>query len=54
MSYKETIEVIQYTCLRCGHKWQPRVTGKEPKVCPNPKCHSAYWNEERKRARKDE
>lgn len=28
------------TCLRCNHKWIPRVP--EPIQCPN--CGSAYWN----------
>jgi hypothetical protein len=34
------------TCKRCSHTWTPR--SKEPPVqCP--KCHSPYWNRERKK-----
>lgn len=29
-------------CLRCGHKWVPRIDN--PRVCPNPKCKSAWWD----------
>ncbi len=28
-------------CLRCGHKWTPRVEGR-PKACPA--CKSYRWN----------
>lgn len=33
-------------CKRCkdGHQW---LTSGKPKVCP--KCHSPYWNVDRKR-----
>ena len=31
-------------CKRCGHKWRPRQ--KDIRVCP--KCHSAYWNKEKR------
>lgn len=34
-------------CLRCGHTWIPR-TPKKPKVCPNPKCKSPYWDRPRR------
>jgi len=34
-------------CLRCGHNWRPK-SDKLPKVCPNPKCKSPYWNKPRK------
>lgn len=48
MSYKVKIEVDGYQCLRCGHKWVPRVLrGNElPTICP--KCKSPYWNKERR------
>jgi len=36
------------TCLRCGHTWIPR-TPKKPKVCPNLKCKSPYWDKLRRR-----
>lgn len=38
---------LELKCLRCGHKWTPR-TDKPPKVCPNPKCKSPYWDKPRK------
>jgi hypothetical protein len=40
--------VKELECKRCDHRWIPR-TGHYPKVCPNPKCKSPYWNEERKK-----
>ena len=35
-------------CKRCGHRWRPR-TDKSPKVCPNPKCKSPYWDTPRRK-----
>ena len=35
-----------WTCLRCGHEWMPRRTGK-PRNCPNQKCRSVAWDRER-------
>lgn len=35
-------------CTRCGHEWTPRE-GVAPKVCPNPKCKSPYWDREKVR-----
>lgn len=35
-------------CLRCDHEWYPKDPNKPPKVCPNPKCKSPYWDRERK------
>jgi len=42
------IEIIlpELKCERCGHTWNPRV--KVPKVCPNPKCKTPYWDRPRK------
>lgn len=34
------IHLSEITCLRCNHKWQPRV--EQVRMCPN--CHSPYWN----------
>ena len=34
-------------CLRCGWEWYPRNPDL-PLTCPNPKCHSPYWNRPRK------
>jgi DNA-directed RNA polymerase subunit RPC12/RpoP len=47
-AYKVRFEVEGYQCLRCGHKWVPRVlTGEEePTICP--RCKSPYWNKRRK------
>lgn len=42
---EEKIVVVQYTCLKCGHKWVPRRPVK-PRVCPN--CKRFDWQEERK------
>lgn len=39
------MELLEYKCLRCKHKWIPRKK-KFPRVCP--KCHSPYWFEKRK------
>jgi DNA-directed RNA polymerase subunit RPC12/RpoP len=34
------------SCKRCKHEWIPR-TKQPPVQCP--KCHSPYWNRERKK-----
>jgi hypothetical protein len=40
-----------FRCERCGHEWVPRgAVDVEPKVCPNLKCKSPYWNKPRKTA----
>ena len=43
------ITIKQETCLRCGHKWFPRIrkdgTIRRPTYCP--KCHSPYWDRPR-------
>ena len=37
------ITLMGYECLRCEHKWRPKVMiDRDPRVCP--KCKSAYWN----------
>lgn len=43
---RTTYSVAGWECLRCGHKWVPRIT-REPKRCPG--CKSPYWNLARKR-----
>lgn len=40
---------IALQCLRCGWTWRQRGD-KLPKVCPNPRCKSPYWNRPRKAA----
>ncbi len=42
----EFIVVLQ--CHRCSHKWYPK-TPNRPKVCPNPKCKSPYWDRPRQK-----
>ena len=39
-----TITVQGHQCLRCGHKWIPQKKDVKPRVCPNSKCHTAYWD----------
>ncbi|MBR9699568.1 type II toxin-antitoxin system death-on-curing family toxin [Candidatus Woesearchaeota archaeon] len=38
-------------CFRCYHTWKRRKE-QNPNSCPNPKCHSPYWNKPRKRISK--
>ena len=57
--YKIRIDVNAFLCLRCGHKWIPRVSMEElegeikekPRICPN--CKSAYWDLEKKKKKKN-
>jgi len=39
-----SITLLIYTCLRCGHRWHPRVP--EPQQCP--RCHSILWRKAKK------
>ena len=43
---KTNIDMLKRTCLRCGHTWIKRME-QDPRACP--KCHSPYWNIERKK-----
>lgn len=36
--------VVIHTCLRCGHEWAGRKTGR-PLVCPD--CKSKVWDQPR-------
>ena len=45
------ITVMGFRCERCGHEWIPRNIEDEPRVCPNPKCHSPWWNQPSKKTR---
>jgi hypothetical protein len=45
------VQIKGFKCDRCGYTWKLRGERSEPKVCA--KCHSAYWNEPRKRKKKD-
>jgi Zn finger protein HypA/HybF involved in hydrogenase expression len=42
---EDSMSIKKFKCLRCKREWFPRKDGI-PKVCP--KCHSPYWNIERK------
>lgn len=37
------IKLPKLKCLRCGYEWTPRKE-ERPRLCPNPKCRSAYWD----------
>jgi len=41
MKQKELI-LPKLKCKKCGKIWVPRI--KDPKLCPNPKCHSLRWD----------
>ena len=40
----EKIDIPVCECLKCGWKWQPRVS--EPRMCPN--CRTLRWDEPKK------
>jgi len=42
---KRLIDFPEYECTKCGWIWMPRT--REPLSCPNPKCRSLRWNENR-------
>ena len=43
--YNMKVEIIkQLKCSRCNHGWNPRKM--EVRVCP--RCHSPYWDKERR------
>ena len=46
--HKSNLEVEQLLCLKCGHKWHPRIIEgkiKYPETCANKRCRSPHWNE---------
>ena len=43
------VKVWANKCERCGYVWLPR-TGSKPKVCPNKRCKSLYWDRPRLRS----
>ena len=45
------ITVMGFRCDRCGHEWIPHSIDDPPRVCPNPKCHSPYWDDPGKKGR---
>ena len=48
-----TMRIMGYRCERCGHSWAPRNKDRAPKVCPNLKCKSPYWNKPRQKPAKN-
>jgi hypothetical protein len=48
-NFRLIMENVDSTLLRqrCGHEWYPRQD-RPPKVCPNPKCKSPYWDTPRR------
>ena len=50
MGYKKVFGNGSWVCRceRCGHVWTPREKEVKPRVCPNQKCHSAYWDTSKK------
>ena len=36
-----------HRCYRCGYTW--KLESKPSMVCPNPKCHSPYWDRPRRK-----
>lgn len=48
------INIIGFSCYRCGHKWAPEILilvgekdFKKPTVCPH--CKTPYWNSPREK-----
>jgi predicted Zn-ribbon and HTH transcriptional regulator len=39
------IEITEFKCERCGHKWNPRSEDERPMICP--KCKSARWDQKK-------
>jgi len=42
------MKVTIYQCKKCHWKWANRM-GRKPHMCPNPKCHTVLWDEDRRR-----
>lgn len=36
------MEITPCHCLRCNHRWIPRLVDSVPKQCP--RCHQSNWN----------
>lgn len=45
----KTQKIIKLTCSQCGYVWVPRKDPESIKICPNRKCHSPYWDEEKRK-----
>ncbi len=41
------VQLDGYRCERCNYEWFSRQPDP-PKVCPNKKCKSPYWDKPRK------
>jgi len=44
---EKEITVQGFYCCRCNHEWIPNDIENKPIVCP--KCHSPYWDRERRK-----
>ena len=38
-------ELKKLKCKRCDHEWIPRQA--DVRICPNKKCHSWKWDQEK-------
>lgn len=45
------VKITKLKCKQCGHEWAPRTA--DVRVCPNPKCHSVYWDRQPHIVKKD-
>ncbi len=41
------VQLFKVKCKRCGYEWTPRKD--DVRVCP--KCHSAWWDTEKPKAK---
>jgi len=48
--FKELNMINVFMCKRCGHQWASKQ--RHPRICP--KCKSASWDIEKKRASREE
>jgi predicted Zn-ribbon and HTH transcriptional regulator len=37
------VMILGNRCSHCGYEWKEK-NGVASKVCPNPKCHTPYWD----------
>jgi Zn finger protein HypA/HybF involved in hydrogenase expression len=47
---EKQITVKGFYCFRCNHEWIPNNAEIKPLVCP--KCHTPYWDREKKLRKK--
>jgi predicted Zn-ribbon and HTH transcriptional regulator len=51
--YGAYVLIEGHRCHRCGYEWRPNNIEVLPVACPNPKCHSPYWKNPRKKVDKN-